>query len=229
MKASLAVAAALLATLTQGALRPDDISPARLNGGAAVPPLPITMVSGGQVFLELTVDFDGRVAGVKTLRSTPPLTGLVRDAVRTWRFEPSQRTIESATETIRFAFRMARLSSVFVGAVYRAPVLIGPTLGTVPIDLATPDVETPIPVTVGAPSFPPDALCGGVVLVEVEIDATGHVCDARVLASAPPFDGVALDAARQFRFRPGRVDGVPAASYGYLIFGFPQPITAEAR
>jgi TonB family protein len=228
MKAGFAVAAALVAVLTQGAPRANDISPARLSSGA-VPLLPIAMVSGGQVFLELSIDFDGRVAGVKTLRSTPPLTGPVRDAVRGWRFEPSQRTIESATETIRFAFKMARLSSVFVGAVYRAPVLIGPTLGSAPSDVATPDVETPMPVTVGAPSFPADALCGGVALIEVEIDATGNVCDARVLASAPPFDRAALDAARQFRFRPGRVDGVPAVSYGYLIFGFPQPITAEAR
>ena len=228
MKASLAMAAALLAALTQGAPRPNEVSPARLITGA-VPPLPISMVSGGQVFLELTVDFEGRVAGVKTLRSTPPLTGLVSEAVRGWRFEPSQRNIESATDPIRFAFRMPRLSSVFVGAVYRAPVLIGPTLGSAPTDAATPDVETPVPVTVGSPAFPPDAFCGGVVLVEVEMDATGAVCDARVLASAPPFDRASLDAARQFRFRPGRVDGVPAAAYAYLIFGFPQPITAGSR
>lgn len=226
MKGSLAVAAALLAASTQAiAPRPNEVSPARLITGA-VPPLPLTMVSGGQVFLELTIDFDGRVAGVKTLRSTPPLTGLVADVVRGWRFEPSQRSMESATETIHFAFRMPRLSSVFVGAMYRAPVLIGPTLGSPPADAATADAETPMPVTVASASFPPDAFCGGVVLVEAEIDATGNVCDARVLVSAPPFDRAALDAARQFRFRPGRVDGVPAAAYAYLIFGFPQPITA---
>jgi TonB family protein len=226
MKGSLAVATALLAMLTQGVPRSGEVSPARLITGA-VPPIPIAMVSGGQVFLELTVDFDGRVAGVKTLRSTPPLTGLVTDAVRGWRFEPSLRSTQSATETIHFAITMARLTSVFVGAVYRAPVLIGPTLGTGSTDVSTPDPETPMPITVGSASFPPDALCGGVVLVEAAIDATGNVSDARVVASAPPFDRPALDAALQFRFRPGRVDGVPAPAYAYLIFGFPQPITAE--
>jgi TonB family protein len=228
MKASLAVAAALLAVVMQdGVPRSNEIAPARLIAGS-VPPVPMTMLSGGQVFLELAVDVDGRVAGVRTLRATPPLTSVVRDAVRDWRFEPSQRSIDSATETIHFAFRMARLTTVFVGAVYRAPVLVGPTLGTAPTDVATADAQTPMPVTVATPSFPPNAFCGGVVLVEAAIDATGSVYDARVVASAPPFDGAALDAARQFRFRPGRVDGVAAPSYAYLIFGFPQPITAEA-
>ncbi len=62
-------------------------------------------------------------------------------------------------------------------------------------------------------------------MIEARVDATGHVADARVIGSAPPFDTPALDAARKWRFRPARVGRRAAATYVYLIFGFPAPIT----
>ncbi len=64
------------------------------------------------------------------------------------------------------------------------------------------------------PEFPHgavDAGTGGVVVMEVDIDATGHVTDVKVVSSAgPAFDEAAVRAARQLEFTPAEVDGQPA-------------------
>jgi protein TonB len=67
------------------------------------------------------------------------------------------------------------------------------------------------------------------VLVEVDIADDGSVSDACVIESAPPFDEAAVSAARQLRFRPGRVAGMPLRSYAYVLFGFPLPMTEATR
>jgi TonB family protein len=203
-----------------------DIMPARRLEGP-VPQLPETLLAGGQVFLETTVDVDGRVVGTTTLRGTAPLAALVEPAVRQWRFRPSLRVIDNSTNTIRFAFMMPRVARVLVGAVVRAPSLSGSRPGTPPVNLAVADDETPFPVSVPTPSLPLHAFGGGVVLVEVEIDPDGSVVDACLLAAAPPFDEPALAAARQAHFRPSRVDGRAVPAYAYLVFGFPIPLAPD--
>jgi TonB family protein len=204
-----------------------DVTAARLISGV-VPPIPIAMLAGGQAFLELTIDYSGQVAGVKTLRTTGQLTGLVADAVRAWRFAPSTRLVAETSPELRFTYNMPRIGKVFVGALFRAPAIAGPTLGTVAVDADAPSLETPVPVRVETPAFPAAAFGAGVVLVELHVNADGSVSDACVIQSAPPFDEAAIDAARQFRFRPARVEGMAVASYAYVLFGFPLPITHDS-
>jgi TonB family protein len=200
-----------------------DVQPAQLLSGA-VPELPVVMLSGGQVFLELVVDLDGRVAGIKVLRASPPLTMLVTTVVGSWRFEPSRRTIESVTESVRFAVATPRISRVFVGAVFRSPTTSAPTLGREPAEGDPADPETPVPTAIATPPYPLSAFAGGVVLTEVRVETDGRVSDVCVLESTPPFDTAAMEAARRFRFRPAVVDGRAVPSFAYLLFGFPAPI-----
>ena len=80
------------------------------------------------------------------------------------------------------------------------PVRIG---GNVKAPLKTRDVR---------PVYPPDALAAGVqgiVVVEAIIDGAGRVADARILRSIPLLDAAALDAVKQWEFRPVLLNGVP--------------------
>jgi TonB family protein len=70
--------------------------------------------------------------------------------------------------------------------------------------------------------YPADERAAGreaTVTIEITIDATGAVSDARVVGSAgAAFDEAALAAVRRFRFTPAEVDGAPSAiriEYGY--------------
>ncbi len=198
-------------------------TPARYRSGT-VPPLPVMAVAGGQVFLELGVGPDGRVARVTPLRATPPFTELVVDAVRDWRFAPAEEHQTEAGPTSEQSLRKPVASTVLVAAVFRPPALNAPTLGEPPKDLASASSGTSFPLGTTMPAIPPSAHGSGVVLVEARVDPRGSVTRATVIRSAPPFDEVARAAAERWTFRPARVHGTPVPTLVYIMFGFPVPV-----
>jgi protein TonB len=61
------------------------------------------------------------------------------------------------------------------------------------------------------PVYPPMALAArveGIVIIEATISAEGAIMDARILRSAHLLDQAALDAVRQWRYEPSRLNGV---------------------
>jgi TonB family protein len=201
-------------------------TPPRWQGGA-VPALPALAVGGGQVLVELSIDPSGEVTRVTPLRVTPPFTEPVSSAVRGWRFKPATATVLRDDGLAEAPKSVA--SRALVAAHFRPPTLITPTLGERPADVGSASSSVPVPVATVEPLYPPKAIASGVVLIEALVDERGSVTEAAVIRSAPPFDAPALEAARQWRFRPATLEGRPAARYVYVIFGFPQPVVDAAR
>jgi TonB family protein len=199
-----------------GAVAGQGFVPARLVSGSVPERPPVQAVGGGEVHLQLAVGDDGAVTRVATLRDTPPFTELLRAAVASWQFAP-------ATEDSR-----ATQTSVLVAAVFRPPVLLGPAPGTPSREVGPPCTEIPFPVTSVVAPYPPTALGDGLVLVEVTVDADGKVADARGVQAPAPFGSAALDAARQWRFRPACRRDHPVPATAYLVFGFRPPVMAPS-
>jgi len=220
LRTALVVTVVLVTTLS--AQQP--YTPARYAGGP-LPPLPTMAVGGGQAVIELSIRADGSVQSIKPVRATPPFTEGLADAVVGWRFTPAVEDAIGADGKPEGPKPVA--SKVIVASLFRAPTLLTPTLGEQPKNVGAASADVAYPTSTQEPQFPPKALFGGVVLIEVLVDATGRASDARVIGSAPPFDQPALEAARLWRFRPARIKGRAAASYAYLVFGFPQPITGR--
>ncbi len=220
LRTALVVAVVLVTTLS--AQQP--YAPARYAGGP-LPPIPALAVGGGQAIIELTVGAGGAVQAIKPLRATPPFTEGLADAVTAWHFTPAVEDALGANGKPQGPKPVA--SKVLVTSVFRAPTLLTPTLGEQPKNVGSASADVAYPTSMQEPLYPPQALFGGVVMIEVLVDATGRPSAPRVVRSAPPFDQPALDAARQWRFRPARIKGRAAASYAYLVFGFPQPITGH--
>ena len=202
----------------QGTFRPAEYA------GGSLPLVPVQAIAGGEVLLELAVTKAGIVADVKTLRTTPPFTAQFVAAARSWRFRPAERLTESADGSRRPAWLPVE-ATVLLAEVVRAPTLNTPTAGDLPRDVGSEVDDTPYPLSVIAPGFPPRARDDGSVLVQVMVDAGGRVSDAKVLQSSPAFDAVALTTARSWVFRPARVRGESVATYAYLVFAFRQPVT----
>ena len=196
-------------------LAQDQFVPAQYRGGS-LPPIPFQAVGGGEVVLELSVSSSGAVSSVRILRATPPFTDVLDQAARRWQFAPAEDGVG----------RRAVDSRVLVFGTYRPPTLNTPTLGTLPTDVAAASDQIPFPVTTVTPAYPPLALESGMVLIEALVDARGVVTDAKVISSSPAFDGPALDAARQWRFRAARIRGVAVETFAYLAFAFRQPVTS---
>jgi len=82
----------------------------------------------------------------------------------------------------------------------------------------SPAVTPARPLRRTPPRFPPEARRDGrtgVVVVQLRVDESGAVVDARVVQSDPPgvFDAAALESARGWSFSPATSDGQPIASW----------------
>jgi TonB family protein len=189
--------------------------PARYVDGS-LPQIPAQATGGGEVLLAVEVGSDGRVAGIKPLRVTPPFTDTMTQALRTWTFSPA------VEQSARAA------SHVLVAGEYRPPTINTPTLGEAPQDVAAAPDDIPFPTMTAQPRYPPLARDNGVVLVEARVDVRGRVADAAAIRSRPPFDEAALEAMRRWTFVPARIAGSPVESIIYVFFGFRQPVTTPA-
>lgn len=185
-------------------------APARFQSGAA-PAIPADAVGGGEVFVELQVNERGAVTAARPLRTTPPFTEYVIDAVKGWRFTPAHDADPVA-------------AAIMVAAIFRPPALTGPTLGERPSDVGQPSRGVAAPIDTPLPPFPPHAQSDGVVMIEARIAASGELETARVIRSAPPFDDAAMKTVRTWRFTPAQRDGMPIVAYVYVILGFRRPV-----
>jgi periplasmic protein TonB len=61
------------------------------------------------------------------------------------------------------------------------------------------------------PSIARAAHVKGIVILEAVIDAHGNVTSVQVLRSNPLLDQAAVDAVRQWRYMPARLNGQPIA------------------
>ena len=192
-----------------------DIEPARFSEGNLPGASPLA-VAGGQVMLSVGVSSKGEVGTIEVLRSTPPYTESLVQAVKSWRFSPA---LDEKHQPMN--------SRVLIGAVVTAPSLTAPTLGTPPQDISTDDGRIPFPAQTRMPVYPINANAGGTVVVETRIDKNGRVVAATTVRSQPPFDNSALDTARSWSFRPATSPVAPPSSYAYLVFMFRAPLTGS--
>ena len=214
-----ALATLVLSATTAGFAQTTRFTPPRLvKAELSVLPAP-TVVGGGEVLIEATVDRSGALTRPIVLRGTPPYTQLVLDAVSTWRFEPARVV---GADGIENTIEM----SVAIGAVYRPPVLMNtPTLGEPARDWSKPSGDVAYPLSTEMPDYPPLARDGGVVLLEVGLDEAGGITQARGIGSAGGFESASREALAKWRFRGATYRARPVPSTAYVLFGFRSPVT----
>jgi len=203
--------------------------PAAFQSGA-IPQLNVLSIEagGGQVMLEVTVSPDGAVIDSRPLRVTPSFTERIQSTSNAWHFSPAEALIDPRDQRPGGPLTRPIQSKVLVAGVFRPPTLLGPSIGESINEVGNPSDEIPYPLSVIQPLYPPNARDAGVVLVEARVNPQGAVIGAVVKISSPGFDSSALDAARQWRFRPARVGGSFVPSLAYIVFGFPMPLTFGA-
>jgi len=215
-------AALVLALAVVAGVNPD--TPALFEKGT-IPTLSVMSVEvgGGEVLLEVSVDKTGAVTAMTALRETATFTERMTQAVKTWRFKPAEAEVPAVRRKPGGPVTEAIDSRVLVAGVFRRPSVIGVTFGEPIKDVASASTDIPFPTNLVTPPYPPGTMNPGVVLVEVRIDASGGVTEAKIRVPSPGFDSAALSTARQWRFRPAKPAGTAATSVAYIVFGFPVP------
>jgi hypothetical protein len=82
--------------------------------------------------------------------------------------------------------------------------------------------QPPVPISVVAAPYPPEALFGGEVLLDALIGEDGKPTDVRVAEGDSPFLEAALKALSTWTFAPARADGRVVGSRIGIVFQFPQ-------
>jgi TonB family protein len=191
-------------------------TPARVKDAVA-PALPVQAYGGGEVVLEVTVAPNGAVAGVETIRSTPPFTEVVARATSEWRFGPATATIDGRATPVR--------TSVLVVAAFRAPTLYAaPAPGGQPATTGAASTAVPQLVSIAPAAYPPNARGDGVVIVEIELTRFAAARGYRIVTPQSGFDNAALDAVRAWRFNAPRDSNAPERLYAYAVLGFKEPV-----
>lgn len=94
------------------------------------------------------------------------------------------------------------------------------------------DVTAPVVIQRIDPVYPPEAKekgIAGIVITEVMVDREGNVVDVRVLKPLPyGLDQAAVDAVRQWKFRPGTRNGQPVGVFFNLTVKFEPDGSAES-
>jgi TonB family protein len=223
----LAQAGLVALCLTVGVFAQTSWKPAKFREGM-LPVTPVQAVAGGEVFVEATVTSAGRVGDLTTLRTSPPFTQSVLDAVRSWRFQPAEQMIPKIPGDPRSIVTEAIESKVVIAGIFRPPTLNSPTVGEPPNDVRPATGDVAVPLKTVMPLYPPLALADGTVLVQVRVGVNGRVVSATTVRSSPGFDESALTAARQWTFRPARIRGRLEETFAYIVFAFRQPVTSPS-
>jgi TonB family protein len=184
--------------------------PAKLVSGP-VEGIPYRTHAAGLVLVELAVDAQGRVTDSRIIQDVEPFTDVVRQSVTSWRFDPARVNRQRAESRVLVAglFRPAMLQFQ-MPEVRKSPD-------------AKPSEEIPFPTSFEVPPYPPNAIGSKYVVVEVDVGESGTVNSVTVHGESSGFDSAALQAARDWKFRPASLEGSPVAARAYIIFAFRQP------
>jgi TonB family protein len=206
---------------------PKDAPPPKKIHDVAFPyPESVKSVVTSALFVtRVVIDVDGSVVEARILKrridgpatSSQALAQAVKrlsdstlDVVRQWRFEPPAKAPLAMSVTVSYT------TSDEKAAAPPPPPPPPPAPGDG-------SVTQPVPVNKPNPVYPESAKrdkIQGLVRLAVTVDKNGAVKDARVVQSVPALDQAALDAVRQWTFRPGTRDGVPVQTKCELTINF---------
>ena len=195
------------------------MEPPRLRE-ARVPGQPVSPIGGGEVVLELTVNAKGAVSGVRRLRTTPPYTEFLADAVAQWQFDPAIAAFDKNEVAVD--------APALVIGVFRPPtVYAGPSAGSPPQLLGPSARSLPQVSSLVMPNYSPTSVGDGLVVVEIEMSGRAEPREYHIITAASGFDSAALTAVKGWRFTPP-ANGPPKL-YVYAVLGFRSPTGSTVR
>jgi len=206
-------------------LRTENVTP-------TYPPLALQAKVEGLVTFTVQISPSGQVESISLMSGHPMLAPAAIEAVKQWKYKPyllNGEPVEVET-TVRLLFTVSRDQGYLVGD---APLdalpqggIIGGVIGT---QVTTPPPGTPAPamphrirvssgVAAGLlkakvnPVYPPEARdqhIQGVVVLAVKIDNEGNVYDVELISGHPLLAEAAIDAVRQWKYKPYLLNGEP--------------------
>ena len=180
------------------------------------PPAAKAAKVAGIVQVQVTISEEGKVIDATALTGHPLLRDAAVEAARQWEFKPTEAsgTPVKAQSTLTFNFTLqGEENNANNSNPAQAPKKINVSGG----------VLQGSAIKRASPTYPPiakAAKAAGAVQVQVTISEEGKVIDATALTGHPLLRDAAVEAARQWEFKPTELSGQPVRVQGILTFNF---------
>lgn len=168
----------------------------------------------GKVILKVVIDKEGKVSEATPVEGDPLLSAATVAAVKQWKFRSyllnNERVAVQTTATAEFVLDPP---AVHIPKPYRGPVKLRVSQG-VAEGLLLQKVD---------PLYPEEAKqkrIQGEVLLQAHIDKSGNVVDLKVMRGHPLLAQAAMDAARQWKYRPYLLNGEPVEIETTILIQF---------
>jgi TonB family protein len=216
------------ATAAQGAVRAGREAQTPIRIKHVAPKYPQEALDSkvqGIVIIEALINTNGEVAETKVLRPVALLSEAAEEAVRQWRYMPTELNGQRVPViiTVTVSFRLGPDGTPLpepppvkpAGDTTAEPPVTTKEItwnpGDPPLRIGG-QIKEPRKVTHVNPVYPPEAQSAnvqGIVILEIRIDQDGQVTDARILRPVALLDQAALDAVLQWEFEPTLLNGQP--------------------
>jgi TonB family protein len=179
----------------------------------------------GTVTMRATIEKDGSVTGVTVLSGNERLTQAAVDAVSQWKYDPYRANGEAIDmdTTLSVSFVLGAKDMNLVGAQANLPdepsVVYPPSESVAPDEPAGTKPLGPVRVSGSVmagmivskvdPTYPNSALAEvqGAVVLHAVIGKTGEITTLQVVSGPEVLRGAALDAVKQWKYRPYELKG----------------------
>lgn len=184
----------------------------------------------GFVLLNVRIDKDGNVAEVTLVSGHPLLVQAAMDAVKQWKYQPyllnGAPTELETTVHLRFDLSGG-------GNVIEPEASMTELAPAIPADTAGPEVPKRVRISQGVatalvadkvqPEYPAEAReqhIQGSVLLQVIISEEGNVENLQLISGHPLLAAAAIDAVKQWKYRPYLLNGQPVEVQTQVLVNF---------
>jgi TonB family protein len=189
------------------------------------PPLARQARIQGSVILKIVINKGGDVRDVQLYSGHPMLAPAAIEAVMQWKYQPYSKdgeVVEIST-MVRVNFNIAGDPPAPAGAVGEGPV-IGTGATGLSGDVRASEAEMRAQrIQQIDPVYPPGAIqekVQGPVVLDVQVSPAGDVRNVMVVSGDPILTAAAIEAVKQWRYRPFVVNGNPVAVVGMVRLHF---------
>jgi TonB family protein len=193
---------------------------------AAYPPTAVPDKLQGQVIVRIVVSETGDVETAEVISGNPVLANAAVDAVKQWKFKPYIRNGQPVKAAVKLPFDFAPPQNGAPPAaqtiILAAPTAPAPLARTARIRVSS-GVMQGLVIHKVEPTYPSQALhdrVHGSVTLRALISKEGTIEDLQVISGDPLLSGAAIDAVKQWRYRPYILNGDPVEIDTTIIVNF---------
>jgi hypothetical protein len=178
----------------------------------------------GFFVLKVSLDEDGKVENIDSLRDPGAMLGAAKISVGQWKFRPASYTGKPTASDLTVCFVYEPINNGSLAPT--PPTNFAPVLPAERPEAAASQSYKPVGIlSFTYPHYPNNSVAWGSVVVQVTVGSNGALKSVDFLHGTSGFNNLVSDALQGWRFQAASLDGKPVTSKVVIAFTFLPPIS----